>query len=333
MKKIMTWILCLALALGTTGACGETTDSFFEQFDGMEWSFSSGVGAWSTDLRILPDGTFSGEFHDSEMGDSAEAYPNGTVYICSFMGKLGAAEQLSENTWKIRVESLKTDGTPGEERIEEDIRFVTSEPYGLSTGDEMVLYLPGTPLDTLTEDMLFWAHTWWNPEWDMDTLENWFLYSEKNSSGFVGYPAAEESTLANPWEEISADQLMEVSGLAFGVPENAENVLLRYMKSEGLAEMQFTLDEDEYCARIQPAELQDGELMNISGMYFAWENEEPVDIQGCYGTLGQAQTGSEEFVELCMWYDNNAQRMYSLSVYTTELDGLDLTAVAMQCMP
>ena len=93
--------------------------------------------------------------------------------------------------------------------------------------------------------------------------------------------------------------------------------------------MQFTLDEDEYCARIQPAALQEGELMNISGIYFAWDNEEEVTIGGhCPGTIGQAKTGSEDWVELCQWYDAAPGLMYSLSVYTTDPDGLDLTAIA-----
>ena len=51
-------------------------------------------------------------------------------------------------------------------------------------------------------------------------------------------------------------------------------------------------------------------------------------IGHCPGTIGQAQTGTEEYVELCLWYDIVPGLMYSLSVYTTELDGLDLTAVA-----
>ena len=49
----------------------------------------------------------------------------------------------------------------------------------------MLLFLPGTPVDVLTEDMRTWAHLL--GEDAPDTLEDWFLYSEKNSSGFVGY--------------------------------------------------------------------------------------------------------------------------------------------------
>ena len=136
--------------------------------------------------------------------------------------------------------------------------------------------------------------------------------------------------MANPWEDMTAEQLQEASGLTFFVPEGAENVIYRYLRSEGLIEMQFTLDGNEYCARMVRAQLQNGELMDISGMYFAWENEEEVTVGHCKGTIGQAQTGSEEYVELCLWYDVVPGLMYSLSVYTTDLDGLDLTAVAQQ---
>ena len=132
--------------------------------------------------------------------------------------------------------------------------------------------------------------------------------------------------LANPWEDLTVEQLSDESGLSFGVPEGAENVIYRYLQEDNLAEMQFTMDSDEFCARIQPAD----EPMNISGMYFEWENEEEVNIGGCTGTIGQAQTGSEDFAELCQWYDSEQKLQYSLSVYTTELDGLDLTAVAEQ---
>ena len=71
-------------------------------------------------------------------------------------------------------------------------------------------------------------------------------------------------------------------------------------------------------------------LQDISGMYFSWENVEEVTINGCPGTIGQANTGSEDKVERCLWYDEAKGIMYSLSVIDTDLDGLDLTAIAEQ---
>jgi hypothetical protein len=118
------------------------------------------------------------------------------------------------------------------------------------------------------------------------------------------------------------------------VPEEAEKVIYRWLEDGKMAEIQFTIGKDDFCARIQPAALAEGEAMpDISGMYFAWENEEDVEIRGCRGTIGQARTGSVDWVELCLWYDAASQRMYSLDVSTTDPDGLDLTAIADQCMP
>ena len=40
------------------------------------------------DLRILADGSFSGEYHDSDMGDCADDYLGGTLYYCAFTGRM-----------------------------------------------------------------------------------------------------------------------------------------------------------------------------------------------------------------------------------------------------
>lgn len=322
MRKTLAWVLTFILLLSAAGACADYESPTFEELDGLEWSFCSGVGAWSTDLRIQADGSFSGNFHDSEMGDIGEGYPDGTIYVCSFTGRMTLMEQADEYSWKVHVDSLIVDDEPGIETIDEDIRFVTTDPYGISEGDDMLLYRPGTPMDALSEDMQMWAHLFdW--EFKLTELDNWFLSSEANESGFVAYPS-------NPWEELTAEQLLEETGLSFGVPEGAENVVYRLLRSENLAEMQFSWYSDECCARIQPAALEEGELMNIADMYFAWENEREITIGHCHGTIGQAQTGSEEWVELCLWYDAAPGLMYALSIYTIDPDGLDLTAIAEQ---
>lgn len=326
MKRAFVWILTLLMMVSVC-ACAEPEDAFFARLEGIEWSFSSGVGGWSTDMRILPDGSFSGEYHDSEMGELADEYPNGTLYLCSFTGHMTMTGQLDENTWTIRVDDLKVDEGQPQESIEDGFRFVFAEPYGLSAGDEMRLYQPGTPTDGFTEDMRMWAHLL-GDEGNAAALDFWFLYSDKNESGFVGYPNDEPVGLANPWQDMTAEQLLDVSGISFGVPEGAENVIYRWLSVEGLAEMQFTWNGDDFCARAEAAELEDGALMEISGMYFSWENEEDILVGNCPGTIGMAQTGSEDWVERCLWYDADTKVMYSLSVATTDPDGLDLVAMA-----
>lgn len=53
----------------------------------LEFVFCSGAGAWRTTIVVNQDGSFSGEYLDSDMGDSGDGHPKGTQYICSFSGK------------------------------------------------------------------------------------------------------------------------------------------------------------------------------------------------------------------------------------------------------
>ena len=213
--------------------------------------------------------------------------------------------------------------------IEDGIRYVWVDSVGLSEGDEMLLYRPGTPVSMLSEDMRFWAHVP-NQEDPSSELENWFLSSELNESGFVGTEPAVFFGMPNPWEDLTAAELQEASGRVFGVPEGAENVIYRYLRSEDLAEMQFTWEADEFCGRIQPAELQEDGMTDISGMYYEWEHTEEISVGSCRGTIAQAQDGDGAQAQLCLWYDAETGLMYSLSVVTADPDGLDLTALAEQ---
>ena len=319
MKKITALLLILFLALGA--ACAETPagSSVFETMADMEWEFCSGAGAWSTLLWIREDGSFIGEFHDSDMGDCTDEYPDGTVYLCSFYGQMGAAEQADSNTWKIRVDRLLVN--EAEETIVDGTRYIPAAPYGLSEGDEMLLYGPGTPVSIFSEEMLLWTHVQ-DEEVPPTELQSWFLSSETNCSGFVGYAAA---SIANPWEEMTAEQLLDASGLSFGVPEVAENVIYRYLHGEGMAEMQFSWNGGEFCARILPA----AELTDISGMYYEWQDERPISLENCVGFFSAAQDG-ECMVERCLWYDAAPGLTYSLTVIAADVNGLDLAAMAEQ---
>ena len=50
-------------------------EEVFERLDGSTFYFLSGAGAWSTELVVSPDGSFTGYYHDTDMGDSGADYP------------------------------------------------------------------------------------------------------------------------------------------------------------------------------------------------------------------------------------------------------------------
>lgn len=121
------------------------------------WCFSSGAGAWRTTLHLLADGTFSGLFEDSDMGDTGTAYPNGTQYISRFSGRFGAATQVTEGVYYARVEALSWEGTADEVAYVDSVRVITREPYGLSQGDDVLICMPGVDAAYLTESQRIWV--------------------------------------------------------------------------------------------------------------------------------------------------------------------------------
>ncbi len=330
LKKILLFVLALTLMLPVCSSFAEGKQPTFSDLADLEWTFSSGVGAWMTWFTMDAEGHFSGSFHDSEMGETGDGYPNGTVYCSGFTGNMVMGETVNEHACKVTIKELKLDADVDTETIEDEIRYVTVTPYGLSEGDEMILYYPGTPVSELTEEQLFWTHVQDCGE-TVTALSDYFLSNVKTDSGFISQPAAQGMlNLDNPWEEVSAEELMNATGLSFDIPEGAKEIRYSMMRKENLAQMTFMIDSDEFCARMMPADLRNGELMDLSGMYFAWENEEKITVNHCEGIIHQAKTGSEDCVEACLWYDAAPGILYSLTVCTTDLDGLDLVAVAEQ---
>ena len=192
MIKRMT-ALCLSVLLSfmlCAAASGEETFSF-ANLEGRSFIFSSGAGAWFTELNISVDGSFTGSFHDSDMGDSAEEYPNGKVYYCDFHGILRFAERIDAHTLKLAIDMLEKDDPEAKEYVEDGILFLPEEPYGLSGTDHLLLYLPGAPMEELPEDFLFWLQACSAGELG-DTLTVYGLYNEDALCGFISQPEPAE---------------------------------------------------------------------------------------------------------------------------------------------
>ena len=140
--------------------------------ESMEFAFLSGAGGWRTVMTLNRDGTFSGLYTDSEMGEIGKSYPKGSVYVCDFSGKFGEIEKINEYSFRLILTDISTANAVGEEWIEDEIRYVAADPNGLNdplTGQdctEFILYLPDTPLDSVSEDFLFW----WPLKYSQDTV-------------------------------------------------------------------------------------------------------------------------------------------------------------------
>lgn len=151
----------------------------------LDLLFASGAGAWGTTLTLNADGTFEGHYSDADMGDNSTNYPNGTVYFCDFTGRFSAMTKISEYAYSMRIEELTYDRDIGREQRVDGLRYITADPYGIAGGEEFILYLPGTPVDELSEEFLSWwpdAYEWRQGE--LDALTGYGLYNVSTGQGF-----------------------------------------------------------------------------------------------------------------------------------------------------
>lgn len=148
-----------------------------------EFLFSSGAGAWGTTLYIESDGSFSGTYHDSEMGNRTEEYPNGTVYHCAFYGQFGTPVQVNDDTYSLPIQVLRYEQVPDSQQIRDGVRYCYTTAFGIEQTLELLLYAPGTLLDSLPMEYRQWVGLHMESE---GVLPYWGLYNEAQQQGFAG---------------------------------------------------------------------------------------------------------------------------------------------------
>ncbi len=126
--------------------------------EAQEFVFCSGVGGWETYLTINPDGTFTGQYHDSNLGESGDGYDS-TVYISTFHGRFKDIRKKDDLTYTMKLDTLETEETQDTWIEEQDgvrVLYIASPPYGMDGGTNFELYLPGTQKSNLPDDYISW---------------------------------------------------------------------------------------------------------------------------------------------------------------------------------
>lgn len=199
----------LGTVTDTTESTTEGTESVtytdFAFLSHNDFSFSSGAGGWSTDFEIEQDGSFSGTYHDSELGSTGDDYPGGTMYLCSFSGKFTNLRKINEYTYEMDMEDLTYENTPGEEEIADNMKYIYDEAYGLAGCDTFKVYLPGTPVRDLTDEEYQWVR--WANEGDgedAETLAIQVIVNEKEEFAMYSYMAypQDESFYERAWDYL-----------------------------------------------------------------------------------------------------------------------------------
>lgn len=173
----------------------------FGDLKNVEFWFGSGVGGWNTTLYINEDGSFEGIYHDSDMGDIGDGYPNGTYYECVFHGHFSELKKVNEYCYSTSIKKISSENPTGVQEIIDGTLYVYSYPYGLENSDEILIYLPGTPTNQLPEGYLSWTRFGLQKDYTsqelVDTLPFYGLYNVTMEEGFSSYYYDELTILQN----------------------------------------------------------------------------------------------------------------------------------------
>ena len=190
MRKTMVALL-LGLSLLFCPGCTQTAAPSLPGEYPMDFLFSSGAGAWGTRLILNADGSFSGLYHDSDMGDDGPDYPNGTVYLCTFSGRFEVQPTDGSAIAALHLTELTCEQEPGTQEIRDGILHIYTGPHGFYNGEELspdfVLYPPTTPVSAVSDSLL----SWWPGRFEPvtpDTLGSYALENPMAGTAFFSLP-------------------------------------------------------------------------------------------------------------------------------------------------
>lgn len=170
------------------GVSEESLDFSFADMAGRSYAFASGAGGWSEDFTIEKDGFFTGYYHDSDMGDAGEDYEDGTVYSSTYTGYFTNLTKVNAYTYTMELADISYKDEVGSTRLCDNIRYIYTDSYCLGDTDIFTVYLPGTPVSELPEEICMWlsAHTQLGERLDMIAIVD-----EKNMYGIASYDRPE----------------------------------------------------------------------------------------------------------------------------------------------
>lgn len=124
---------------------------------GKNFVFSSGSGGWGA--RLLSDlMAFSGNYHNSDMGSTGPGYPGGTISESKVSGQFTRVHQVSPTLYEVYLENLQYEKPVGSSEIKDNVKYEYTEAYGISKNTRMAIYLPGTPISSMPEELRLYSY-------------------------------------------------------------------------------------------------------------------------------------------------------------------------------
>lgn len=283
----------------------ESTDDFsFEDVSDVEFTFCSGAGGWATILTIHEDGTFEGEYHDSEMGSTGDGYPNGTVILSDFTGEFTEPEKVNDYTYSVQIKNIEYEKDCGTEEIKDETLYSYEEAYGLADAEDILIYLPGAPIDQLPDAFIGWAY----PGGDAteSTLSFYGLYNEAMEEGFS---SAEATT-----SEID-EELADIASQSDALEQRMETEDLTQTELNEISAQNYQLWDDELnsiWSRLKET-LDDSTMEELTSGERKWISNRDEEMQAAGADY---EGGSmQQMVESDKGAELTKERVYELAEY------------------
>ncbi len=254
------------------------TYEIYQDMDGIIFGFLSGVGAWETTLEVAPDGSFSGQFYDANMGEDGEGYKNGTIYECAFTGRFSAPEKVDETSYSAKVEELnyEKERNGSDRYIEDDTLHILTNPYGLGLGDDILIYTPDKKVSELSEGFMSWM-LWKIPD---DAKELGAISIYNTSGDYVFYPDTYAMSAAEPAP----------------VEESAETSAYRDIKQAYYNQAMPSYVRTPYVPSLPQAPPEPYQSVTLENLQGRWVNryqdggEDVVEVLSVNGDMGRIET-------------------------------------------
>lgn len=285
----------------------------YQDVQGLNFAFSSGVGAWGTVLTIQEDGNFEGNYHDTDMGDTGEGYPNGTIYVCDFSGKFTEPKKVNEYTYAAEIQTMVYQKEPETSEIIDGMRRIYSEAYGLEGAERILFYTEGAPISELPE-----GYRSWTGYMDLNNLTETELpyiglYNEAQGEGFSSFRNEEVESVGSEGTSIDAE-LAELEAREAELNQKADSYADQATLNITAQEI-YTLWDDELnsmWARIReilPADAFDA----LTQEQLAWIADKEASVAAAVAEIGGGSMSAS--VEYGKGASITKERVYQLAEY------------------
>ena len=171
----------------------------FADLQRLQFCFTSGAGGWCT-LLVRPDGSFYGEYHDTDMG-GGEPGIHAVQWNCKFTGRFAQPVRVNDYTYSMGIAEISYEKEAGTEEVIDGIQYYYTAPYGLEDAEEILVYLPGAPLAELPQEFRGWVGYYDETEGE---LSFYALNNEAHQQGFESYDWVERVRTDVEWAEETA---------------------------------------------------------------------------------------------------------------------------------